>query len=81
VARNVYHTSYFLDLDKIQNINPYTYAWLLVNFLKPNQSGDMSEVYYVKLHNGNFVFRTLKVLRCGGLMGHGNVTENSIPSY
>ena len=64
----------------MQNINPYTYAWLLVTFLKPNQSVDISEVHYVKVQFGDFVFRTLKVLRCGGLMGLGNVTENSIPS-
>ena len=80
VARNVNHTSYFLDLGKIQNVKPYTYAWLLVNFLEPSQSGDMSEVHYVKVHCDDFVFRTLKVLRYGGPMGLGNVTENFIPS-
>ena len=49
-------------------------------FLEPNQSGDMNEVHYVKVYYDNFVFRTLEVQRYGGPMGHGNVTENFIPS-
>ena len=79
VARNIDNTRYFLDFGKMQMVVPYTYAWLLVNYLEPNQSGDMSEVHYIKVHCQDAVFRTLKVLRYGGPMGLGNVTENFIP--
>ena len=80
VARNIENTRYFLDFGKMQRVEPYTYAWLLVNYLEPDQSGDMSEVHYIKVHCGDVVYRTLKVLRFGGPMGLGNVTENFVPS-
>ena len=80
VARNIENTRYFLDFEKMQRVEPYTYAWLLVNYLEPDQSGDISEVHYIKVHCGDVVYRTLKVLRFGGPMGLGNVTENFVPS-
>ena len=39
------------------------YAWLLLDFIKPNQSGGKSEVNYVNAYCEDLVFRTVKVLR------------------
>ena len=80
VARNIDFTRYFLDFSKMQVVEPYTYAWLLVNYLEPDQSGNMSEVHYIKVHCGDSVFRTLKILRYGGPMGLGNVADSFVPS-
>jgi len=80
VARNIDFTRYFVDFGKMQLVEPYTYAWLLVNYLEPNQSGEMSEVQYIKVHCGDNVFRTLKILQYGGPMGLGNVTESFVPA-
>ena len=80
VARNTDFTRYFLDFGKMQVVDPYTYAWLLVNYLEPDQSGSMSEVHYIKVHCSDSVFRTLKILRYGGPMGLGNVADSFVPS-
>ena len=80
VARNTDFTRYFLDFGKMQVVEPYTYAWLLVNYLEPDQAGDMSEVHYIKGHCRDSVFRTLKILRYGGPMGLGNVADSFVPS-
>ena len=64
----------------MQIVEPYTYAWLLVNYLEPDQSGNMSEVHYIKVHCSDSVYRTLKILRYGGPMGLGNVADSFVPS-
>ena len=80
VARNTDHSRYFLDYGKMQLVAPYTYAWILVNYLEPNQAGYLSEVQYFKVHCGDLVYRTLKIIRYGGPMGMGNVVDSFVPA-
>ena len=81
VARNTAHSRYFIDLSKLETIQPNTYAWSLVNFLEPQKSGDMSEISYLKVSCEEFRYRVLKILRYGGPMGMGNVTNDFVPDY
>ena len=80
VARNNDFTRYFIDFGKMQVVEPYNYAWLLVNYLEPDQSGSMSEVHYIKVHCSDSVFRTLKKLRYDGLIGLTNVADSFVLS-
>jgi hypothetical protein len=69
-----------LTLAKCRLLSLTNYAWLLVNYLEPDQSGSMSEVHYIKVHCSDSVFRTLKKLRYDGLMGLANVADSFVPS-
>ena len=80
VARNTNYSRYFLDFGNMQLVEPYTYAWILVNYLEPNRGGDLSEVQYIKVHCGDLVYRTLKIIRYGGPMGMGNVVDSFVPA-
>ena len=64
-------TNFYVDFDRIKTSNGYVYYWDLLNFLKPDQWGNMSVTRYLEGDCGVFRYKTLTYIFYKQQMGNG----------
>ena len=83
VAGNVDGTTYYVDFDRIREVDGYVYFWSLHDYLKPNKLGDLSAKVYAQ---GDCKLFRIKVLDFSFFKepmgeGTGKTGNNSNPEW
>ena len=82
VSEDLEGDTYYVDFQRIRKHDSYVYWWVLTDFLKPDEDGDLS---YKAYHQGDcklFRYKYLSVSRYKEPMGSGsgfNVPTASLP--
>ena len=79
VSKNVEYTSYYVDAEKLKRAGKFIFIWYLVDHVEPRNTGDMSEIHYLKILCRDMRYMRLKSIYFGGNMGMGQVTDDYVP--
>jgi len=79
VTENVIGDKYYYDKDRVRKSGKFIYFWELVDYIKPNEWGNLSTTTYVQLECSIFRFNWLKFQTYNKSMGEGNMTTDLTP--
>jgi len=79
VEENEGYTFYY-DKDRVRKSGKYIYFWLLSDFIKPDENGNLSGRTYNELDCSIFRFKILKFQLFNNSMGEGKNTKDITPS-
>ena len=79
VVENEGYTFYY-DKDRVRKSGKYIYFWLLSDFIKPDENGNLSGRTYNELDCSIFRFKFLKFQLFNNSMGEGKKTKDITPS-
>ena len=79
LGKNVSGDTFYIDTDTIKEHNGYVYWWVLNDYLKPNEYGDMSGKTYVQGDCGVNRFKYLSSIVYEQPMGEGSGETITLP--
>ena len=79
VTESVDGRKFYYDKDRIRKRGKLLYVWVLVDYIKPSEWGDLSSTTYVQLDCSIFRFKRLKYLTYNKSMGEGKMTTDYTP--
>ena len=71
---------FYYDKDRIRKSGKYLYVWELIDYIKPNEEGNLSSTTYVELDCSILRFKSLKLQTYNKSMGEGEKTSDFTPS-
>jgi hypothetical protein len=77
VSKNVNLDTYYVDLERIKKHSGKVYYWELGDYLKPTETGTMSNKAYVEAECGRFRYRFLSQTYYKGPMASGKINVSS----
>ena len=71
VSKNVNGDTFYVDFERIRNVDGYVYFWRLSDFLKPDTDGELSYKIYTQGDCKLFRYKVLNVSAHKQAMGEG----------
>ena len=72
MSKNVGGDTFYLDFERIREVDGYVYYWYLNDFLKPSEYGDLSSKVYIQGDCKNFRLLRLSLSHHQEPMGGGS---------
>ena len=79
VVENKSGSKFYYDKDRVRKSGKYLYFWMLTDYIKPSEMGDLSETKYIQLDCSIFRSKRLKFQSYNKSMGEGEKTFDSTP--
>ena len=70
---------YYYDKDRVRKSGKYHYFWILQDYIKPSEWGDLSSTRYIQLECSIFRHKSLKFQTYNKSMGEGKMTTDMTP--
>ena len=77
LGKNVDGDTFYMDFDRIREVDGYVYFWRLTDYLKPTKFGHLSAKVYIQGDCKRFRFKNLSATFHKEPMGGGTVDRNS----
>jgi len=79
VTENIFGSKFHYDKDRVRKSGKYLYFWMLTDYIKPTEYGDLSETKYIQLDCSVFRYKNLKFQTYNKSMGEGKMTTDMTP--
>ena len=79
VIETVDGDNYYYDKDRVRKSGKYLYFWMLTDYIKPTEYGDLSITQYIQLDCSIFRSKRLKFQSYNKSMGEGEMTDEWTP--
>ena len=69
----------YYDKDRVRKSGKFLYVWVLQDYIKPSEQGDLSSTIYVEVDCPIFRYKFLKYQSYNKSMGEGEMTSDVTP--